>query len=209
MWMLPGNRREIALTFDDGPSNETAKFLALLDRLGVRASFFLCGENVERRPGLAGEIVEAGHEVGNHTYSHPFLPLRSPTSVRAELARTQAVIAESTGRQPTLFRPPFGFRSPALARLLPEMGLHGVHWTVIGMDWKWSAARIARRVLTRARPGSIVCLHDGDRTRPATDRAETLKAVQLIVPRLKDRGYQFVALPRRGLESRVRHRRRP
>ena len=201
MWKLPGNRREIALTFDDGPSNETAKFLALLNKLGVRASFFLCGRNVERRPGLAREIVKAGHEVGNHTYSHPFLPMCSPTSVRAELAGAQAVIAEATGRRPTLFRPPFGYRSPALARLLPEMKLHGVHWTVIGMDWKWSAARIARRVLTRTRPGSIVCLHDGDRTRPTTDRNETLEAVKLIVPQLKERGYRFVALPGGVLEA--------
>lgn len=195
MWKLPGEGKEIALTFDDGPSNETAKFLALLESLGVKASFFLCGKNVERRPDRAREIVEAGHSVGNHSYSHPFLPFRSPASVRAELARTQDAIAEATGRRPALFRPPFGIRSPALGQLLPEMGLHGVHWTVIGMDWKWSAARIARRVLTRARAGGIICLHDGDRTRATANRTETLEAVRLIVPRLRDRGFRFVALP--------------
>jgi peptidoglycan/xylan/chitin deacetylase (PgdA/CDA1 family) len=75
------------------------------------------------------------------------------------------------------------------------MGLCGVHWTVIGMDWKWDAPRIAKHVLGRTREGGIVCLHDGDRTGAETNRAQTLEAVQAIVPRLRERGFRFVALP--------------
>lgn len=195
IWKLPGERDEIALTFDDGPSNETPKFLAALDELDVRASFFLCGANVERRPGIARAIVEAGHGVGNHTYSHPFLPLCSGAHVREEVARTQSVITAATGREPGLFRPPFGLRAPALKRVLPELGLCCVHWTVICKDWKWGAPRIAEHVLDRARKGGIVCLHDGDRVRQEVNRAQTLEAVREVVPRLRARGFQFVVLP--------------
>ncbi len=195
IWKLSGERDEIALTFDDGPSNETPQFLAVLDGLGVKASFFLCGANVERRPSVARAIVEAGHAVGNHTYSHPLLPFCSRRRVQEEVSRTQSAIVRATGREPALFRPPYGLRSPALGRVLPEMGLSGVHWTVVGMDWKWDAPRIAQHVLDRARQGGIVCLHDGDRTRPKANRVQTLEAVQTIVPRLRDRGFRFVILP--------------
>ena len=204
IWKVSGERDEIALTFDDGPSNETPKFLAVLDELNVRASFFLCGANVERRPRTARAIVEAGHAVGNHTYSHPFLPLCSAARVREEVARTQSVIADATGRRPGLFRPPYGLRVPALKRVLPQLGLCGVHWTVIGKDWKWDAPRIAKHVLARADKGGIVCLHDGDRVRPEADRAPTLEAVRVVVPRLRARGFRFVVLP--GWETRTRPR---
>ncbi len=192
---LDGEADEIALTFDDGPSNETPRFLDALDALGVKASFFVCGENVERRPGIARAIVEAGHAIGNHSFSHPMLPVCSATRVREELRRTQDAIEDATGRRTAVFRPPYGLRSPALNRAFAETGLTGVHWTVIGFDWKWNAARIARRVLAHASGRAIVCLHDGHATRPIADRSETLQAVQTIVPKLRDCGYRFVPLP--------------
>ena len=195
VWRLPGSRNEVALTFDDGPSAETPRFLEVLDRLDVKASFFLCGANVERRPEVARAVVDAGHAVGNHSHSHPVLPLLSEDRVRRELSRAQTAIAEATGRTPALFRPPYGLRSPALRRVLPDLGLTSVHWTVIGNDWKWSAARIGERVLRRIRPGGIVCLHDGSTTSENVSREETLRAVRTIVPELLDRGMTFVTLP--------------
>ena len=194
MHRLQRGAREIALTFDDGPSNETERFLAALDRLDVRATFFVCGRNVERRPRATRAIADAGHAIGNHTFSHPRLPLCSDARARSEVARTQEAIGAAVGARPSLFRAPYGLRSPALRRLLPEHGLAGVHWSVIGRDWKLDAPRIARRVLAGAGPGSIVCLHDGHETFPLADRAETLKAVRRVVPQLKDLGYRFVAL---------------
>lgn len=194
MHALPSGTRNVALTFDDGPSNETARFIDALHQLDVPATFFVCGRNVERRPDVARMIVEAGHAIGNHTYAHPCLPLCSRTRVSDELTRTQDAIGSATGGTPALFRPPFGLRSPALRTLLPAHGLCGVHWSVIGKDWKRNADQISSRLLRRATAGSIVCLHDGDRTSAVAERGQTLAAVLRVVPILKDRGLRFVKL---------------
>lgn len=194
MHALPGRSRDIALTFDDGPSNETARFIDALRRLDVPATFFVCGSNVRRRPEVARLIVDAGHAIGNHTYSHPCLPLCSRARVSDEVARTQDAIGSATGEIPTLFRPPYGLRSPALRTLLPAHGLHGVHWSVIGKDWKRNADQISDRLLRSTAAGSILCLHDGDRTAAVADRSQTLAAVLRVVPILRDRGLRFVKL---------------
>ena len=186
---------DIALTFDDGPSNETMRFLDVLDGLGVPATFFVCGRNVERQPKTARAIVEAGHALGNHTFSHPCLPFYRFDLVQRQIARTQDAIGAATGCRVTIFRPPYGLRATALRHVLPDLGLIGVHWSVMGMDWKWSADRIAARIEDRADPGAIVCLHDGQETRAHTDRTQTIQAVRRIVPKLRDRGYRFVRLP--------------
>lgn len=192
---LAAHGRQTALTFDDGPSNETPRFLDALNQFGVLATFFVCGKNVARRPQTARAIVEAGHEIGNHTYSHPKLIACGPRRVREEIVRTQRQIEDATGVSPRLFRPPYGVRSPALASVQAELDLLGVHWTVSGKDWKWDASKIAARVLGAAAPGNIICLHDGCDTRAIADRSETLAAVRIIVPRLQAAGYDFVPLP--------------
>lgn len=192
---LPLGSHCVALTFDDGPSNETSRFLAILERWNVPATFFLCGRNVERRPETARMIVQAGHAVGNHTFSHRHLLFRTPARVRAEVARTQDSIQRATGRLPGHFRAPYGLRSRALRRVLPEFGLQGVHWSVIGRDWTLDAPRIAARVLRRVADGSIICLHDGDRVRPEADRTATLEALATLIPGLREQGYRFALLP--------------
>lgn len=198
---LPLGSHCVALTFDDGPSNETSRFLAALERWEVPATFFLCGRNVERRPETARLIVQAGHAIGNHTFSHCRLLFRRFARVRAEVARTQATIQQASGRLPVHFRAPYGLRSRALHRILPEFGLQGVHWSVIGRDWTLEAPRIAKRVLRRVGDGSIICLHDGEGIRPETDRTATLKALATIIPALRDQGYRFALLP--GWEART------
>lgn len=190
---MPRGGKHVALTFDDGPSNETPRFVETLGTLGVRATFFFCGLNVERRPEVARDVVSAGHAVGNHTHSHPRLPFCSFSNVRQELLTAQRAITRATGVRPELFRPPYGLRSPALRTVLPECNLLGVHWSVIGNDWKCNASEIVRRVLAGAGDGAIICLHDGDRVNRHADRGETLRAVRRIVPELQDRGFRFVA----------------
>lgn len=190
----PRDKRLIALTFDDGPSNETPALLDLLARYGVRATFFVCGQNVERRPAVARAVLEAGHEVGNHTNTHPLLLRLPPSGVRAEVSETQQILEDRLGVRPAMFRAPFGVHAPGLRGALEDEGLLAVRWTVIGHDWRLPAGRIAERVLRGAGPGGIVCLHDGDQVRPIADRSQTLAAIETILGPLLDEGYRFVTI---------------
>ena len=190
----PSEGRRIALTFDDGPAEMTPQFLETLARFDVPATFFVCGCNVERLPRTAKEIAKAGHELGNHTYRHRSLLRLGRRGVMNEVARAQSAIEDATGVSPRHFRPPYGIPSPWLPAALRQRGLRNVLWTVIGGDWKYPAKRIARKVLKRAKPGSIVCLHDGCDVSPAADREETLRALETILPRLRAEGFEFVRI---------------
>ncbi len=189
-------RRQIALTFDDGPSECTPAVLDALQRYDLRATFFVCGKNVEQFPELVREIADAGHEIGNHTYSHPGLLLRSAWQIRLELERTQDAIEAAAGVRPRLFRPPYGVRSPSLRGIQAELGLTTVLWTVIGNDWKLGRAAIAERVLRRPGEGGIICLHDGDQVYHPADRRETVAALPEIIEGLRGRGFSFVTAGR-------------
>jgi peptidoglycan/xylan/chitin deacetylase (PgdA/CDA1 family) len=181
-------RRRIALTFDDGP--DPARTPALLDalaELGAPATFFLLGSQVEKHPELAARIAREGHEIGNHTYSHRYLPLVRGTSVEGELAAADSAIRRATGIVPTLARPPYGGRSPWTVRAFARAGKRVVLWDVNSFDWKGAPADdVARRVLDRARPGSIVLMHE------AREGGEvTVDAVRMLVPALRERGFEL------------------
>jgi len=194
-----GRRRSLALTFDDGPSEGSLRLIEYLAEEGIRATFFQCGQNVERHSGIARAIRDAGHEIGNHTYSHarlfPRIGRRFYWSTAAlmarEVARAQNIIESETGVTPRLFRAPYGLRWWGLDAAQKQFDLLGVMWTVIGHDWEWPADRVARRVFRKAGPGGIVCLHDGRDIQPSPDVSEMLKAVRQIVPVLKSQGYEF------------------
>ena len=196
-WLAPSvyrgsrQRRSIALTFDDGPSEGTNQLLQILNRYQAPATFFACGMNVKRLPAVARAVAAAGHEIGNHTYSHPALYLRSRRFIRDELGAAQSIIADTTGAVPTLFRAPFGARWFGLRQAQRELNLLGVMWTVLGLDWKLPADRIARRILSGAENGAILCLHDGRGAQSNPDIHETLEAVEQIVPVLQARGFTF------------------
>lgn len=191
VWRGPRNRAALALTFDDGPSEATAELLGVLERQGVRATFFQCGVNVKRLPKVAREVAARGHEIGNHSHSHPRFYLRSADFLYSELARAQAVIGEVTGTRPTLFRAPRGTRWPGLAEAQQRLGLLGVMWTVIGRDWALPAEAIAERLLRGARNGAILCLHDGCEVRPRPDVRAMLEAIRRLVPELQARGFRL------------------
>jgi Predicted xylanase/chitin deacetylase len=184
-------RRSIALTFDDGPSEGTNQLLDILNHYRTPATFFVCGMNVKRLPDVTRAIAAAGHEIGNHTYSHAPLYLRSPGFIAAELDAAQSIIADTTGAAPALFRAPFGARWFGLREAQRRSSLLGVMWTVLGQDWKLPADRIARRVLAGAGNGGIVCLHDGRGVRANPDISATLKAVGQLIPVLQSRGFSF------------------
>ncbi len=185
------NRRAIALTFDDGPSESTPRLLELLEREGVPATFFQCGVNVRRLPGVARAVAGAGHEIGNHSDSHPRFYFRSAAFMEEEMARAQTAIEDAAGVKPALFRVPYGARWFGLRRAQKRLGLMGVMWTAIGRDWKLKAGSIAARLLGAAANGAIFCLHDGRELQPRPDIRETLEAVRRLVPELRARGFHF------------------
>lgn len=187
----PGRRRTIALTFDDGPSEGTLELLEYLHKEKVWSTFFQCGMNVRRLPQIAGQVAAAGHQLGNHSYSHPGLPFKSRAFITREFIEAQKVIQYETGITPMLLRPPYGFRWFGLREVQERLALLGVMWTSIAYDWRWPADRIVSHVLAEACPGGIVCLHDGRGIQPQPDISTTLRAVRQIVPVLKDRGYEF------------------
>ncbi|MGD0500256.1 MAG: polysaccharide deacetylase family protein [Bryobacteraceae bacterium] len=196
LWRGPRGRRAIALTFDDGPSEGTPQLLEILARSNVHASFFQCGANVERLPDIARAVAQAGHEIGNHSYSHPLFCFRSAEFIETELRRAQEAIASRAGVRPAWFRAPFGVRWFGLARAQRRLGLTGVMWTAIGYDWKLGAEEVVRRMAARAANGSILCLHDGRELRARPDIGVTVEAVRRLVPLLLDRGYRFETVSR-------------
>ena len=186
-----GRKRTVALTFDDGPSEGTLRLLDYLHRERIWATFFQCGMNVRRLPHIAGRVAAAGHQLGNHTFSHPKLPFKSRQFIEREFTEAQKIITFETGVAPMLLRPPYGFRWAGMRAVQEKLSLLGVLWTVIGNDWCWPAERIRRHVLQHVAPGGIICLHDGRGVQAEPDISETIKALQKIVPVLKDQGYSF------------------
>lgn len=191
VWRGARDRRAIALTFDDGPSESTPQLLELLEREGVRATFFQCGANVRRLSEIARAVAEAGHEIGNHSDSHARFYLRSAAFMEGEMTRAQEAIQQATGKAPALFRVPYGARWIGLGRAQKRLGLLGVMWTAIALDWKLSAGAIAARLLGAASNGAIFCLHDGRELQPRPDVRETLESVSRLIPELRARGFQF------------------
>ena len=190
----PGRQRTVALTFDDGPSEGTMPLLEYLHREQVWATFFQCGMNVKRLPQIAGEVAAAGHQLGNHSYSHPKLLFKSTRFIEHEFTEAQKIITFETGLAPIVLRPPYGFRWAGMRAVQQKLSLLNVLWTVIANDWRWPAEKIMRHVLKAASPGGIVCLHDGRTVEPKPDISETLAAVRKIVPVLKDQGYTFLTI---------------
>lgn len=194
VWRGRGDVPSVALTFDDGPSPDTERILDALERSGVGATFFMVGRQVERHPDIARRVVAGGHEIGNHSYSHPIYLYRSARETYRQLARTQDVIADVTGARPTWSRPPCGVRTRAYFDAARTLGLRTVQWTVAGFDWKRrSPESIAGRVVDGAGPGSIVLLHDGD-SAGKRDRLSTAAALPLIVDGLTRRGLRVSSL---------------
>jgi peptidoglycan/xylan/chitin deacetylase (PgdA/CDA1 family) len=184
-------RPAIALTFDDGPSESTPELLEVLAGFGATATFFQVGANVRRLPEIAIEVAARGHEIANHTDTHPMLYPKSREFIHQELAQAQETIEGVTGRRPKYFRAPYGVRWFGLREAQHRLGLLGVMWTTIALDWKWPAHRVVSRVLGGAKNGAILCLHDGRRLTAKPDIRVTLETAREVLPKLMERGYHF------------------
>lgn len=194
-WRAQTDRQLVALSFDDGPHPVyTPQVLDGLHRYGVRATFFLIGQNVEEHPTLARRLATENHEIGNHTFTHPSLPFLSDSQVLSEIRRTHEAIHCHTGRQPQFLRPPMGLFSRRIVDLIETSGYRTVIGDVYPRDpHRPGTQKIISRILDRVRPGSLIILHDGGNGRK-TDRSQTVNALAQVIPALLDRGFQFVTL---------------
>ena len=181
----------VALTFDDGPHPEgTPEILDLLGQARLRATFFMVGEQVERRPELAADVVAAGHSVALHCHRHR-LQLRLPQSaITEDLSRGEAAIAEATGVRPELHRPPYGIFSAAGLAATRAAGMKPLLWSRWGKDWRkfTTPQRIAARITCQLAPGDVILLHDGDFYSAKGSHRNTAKALALIIAELDRRG---------------------
>jgi peptidoglycan/xylan/chitin deacetylase (PgdA/CDA1 family) len=184
-----------ALTFDDGPHAQgTPAMLEVLASRGVRATFFLVGEQVLRNPTIPREIVAAGHEIGLHCHRHRNLLRLAPWQVREDLARAQAAIEDATGVSPALYRPPYGVLNATALRLARRDGRRTLLWTHWGRDWEARATprSIAARLTSGAGEGSVLLLHDADDYGAAGSWRRTALALPRVLDTLSERGLQAV-----------------
>jgi peptidoglycan-N-acetylglucosamine deacetylase len=187
------DRTEVALTFDDGPDPRfTGAVLDLLRDHGVVATFFCTGMNVAAHPDLIARIAAEGHTVGNHTWSHPYLPELARDEVLRQIDATNAAVARVTGGAPVLARPPYGARTPEVLEWLASQGMTTVLWDVDPSDWASPGTdAIVEAVAAGIRPGSVVLMHDG-----GGDRWQTVAALPAVLSTLLDGGYTLVPLSR-------------
>jgi peptidoglycan/xylan/chitin deacetylase (PgdA/CDA1 family) len=191
VWRGDARRRSVAITFDDGPSESTPEFLEVLRQYSAPATFFQCGMNVRRLTEVARAVHVAGHEIGNHSDTHPLCCFRPQQFIEDDFARAQDLFGDVLGVKPRLLRAPFGVRWFGYRAMQQKLELLGVMWTVIGRDWKLPPRAIAARVVKAARNGAIICLHDGRNLSEQPDVRSSVEALKCILPALQEQGYQF------------------
>lgn len=181
----------IALTIDDGPHPTwTPRVLDLLAEHQIHATFFIIGEQVKEMPKLTRRIADAGHQVCNHTMTHPItIAGLSEKRVRREIVEANERVADVTGVLPQFFRSPGGAWSKTVLELVAENGLLPIDWAVDPRDWSRPGVGHIRRTLLGSKAGNIMLCHDG-----GGDRSQTLAALGKVIPKLKKRGLTFVAL---------------
>lgn len=195
VWKVP-DRRDVALTFDDGPHPEdTPAILEILDQAGVKGTFFFVGERARRHPDLVRRAASAGHEVAAHSDSHPWwFSLAGPGRMGREVRAAADSLERLTGRRPRHFRPPMGHKNLFLDKEVREAGMEPATWSVRTYDTLGRSPESVRRsVLARAAPGDIILLHEGVRRSPGAP-SPTVLALEGIIRGLRERGLEPVSL---------------
>jgi peptidoglycan/xylan/chitin deacetylase (PgdA/CDA1 family) len=190
----PRDRREVAITFDDGPDDPyTLEIARILDARGAKGTFFMVGKALDRRPDIARALRADGHLLGNHSYHHDEWRWLDPGY--PELDRTQTAFRHNLGVCPTFYRAPHGQHTPFLAHVVGDHGMTMVGWEVSSGDWNTrDAGLVARRTLDKVKPGSIIVLHDGLDGSVTADRSVLVRAVPMILDGLERRGLKPVRL---------------
>lgn len=189
----PRNEKVIAITFDDGPHpKETNQILDVLKDYDVKATFFVAGKHVEWYPEAVIRATKEGHEIGNHTFSHPDIKSISKSQLEQELLKAQNIIYDKTGKKPTLFRPPYGSYNKNIVELSKKHNYKIVLWSTLdAKDWSTTSPnKIANVILNKVTNGDILVLHDYGTIHPNP----TIQALRIFIPEMKKRGYEFVTV---------------
>lgn len=179
----------IALTFDDGPTKNVDQLLPLLDQYKAKATFFLIGKDIEKHPEEAEKLVEAGHQIGNHTYSHERMVLKSPSFIKEEIEKTDELIRKSGYKGEIDFRPPYGKKLIGLPYYLAKHNRETIMWTLEPETYYTNTEDKVKNVLDNIKPGSIILLH------PMYDQTDgTIQVIEEILQELTKEGYAFVTV---------------
>ena len=186
LWSGPASERKISLTFDDGPvPGITDWVLAELEKRGLKATFFMVGDNVRKHPALAQSVLAAGHQLGNHTYHHLSGWKTSTQTYLNDVASCDAILADTVGEMPRFFRPPYGWMSPGQAKgLVPSKKI--VMWSLLSYDFDpvLSSESLIRECTSRTVPGTIVVFHDQQKT-----KAQLMRVLPQYLDFLVGEGY--------------------
>lgn len=201
--LAAAKRGEVALTFDDGPDPiVTPQVLDLLDRFGMKATFFCIGRKVCAHPQVVEDMVRRGHAIENHSFEHiHWFAMMDPWRMSRDIESAQLAIGRIAGERPCFFRAPNGFRNPWLDALLARRGLRYVSWTRRGLDTVRRDTKAVARALTQdLHAGDVLLMHDGNCGRAADDQPMVLSVLPMLLERLRERGLKSVAL-RTALET--------
>ncbi|OJJ21840.1 hypothetical protein BKI52_10305 [marine bacterium AO1-C] len=184
------SRKEVALTFDDGPDGRvTLQVLKILAKYKVSASFFVVGNYVKKYPKVVKQIADAGHLVLNHSTTHQSYLKKSKSWLKRDLLATEDAIYKVIGKRPAMFRPPYGDIDPQMIEVVQQNAYKNIIWSYDTLDWTGASVdTIAQGVIQKVRPGEIVLMH----SRPGVEN--TVKALPLIIQRLQKQGYRLVRL---------------
>ncbi len=188
IYYVDTEEKKAAFSFDAcWGATYTPTLLEILRENDIKTTFFLTGFWVEKHPDMVREIAEEGHEIGNHTYSHPHLNNLSEEQIKTELERVGSMIFELTGRQPDLFRPPFGEYSNKVIKVAEECGYRTIQWSIDSLDWKeFGTEAMVKRVTERLHPGAIILFHNNGRY--------TAEALPEIIAYANEQGYRIVPI---------------
>lgn len=188
IYSVSTKEKKVAISFDCAWGVEyTDKLLETMQKHGVKCTFFAVEFWVEKYPEYAKKIIEAGHELGTHSKTHPYMSKLTKEQIKEELVSSSAVIERVTGVKPTLFRPPYGDYNNTLVETAKELSLYTIQWDVDSLDWKnLSASEIALRIINGAKEGSIILCHNNG--------LHTAEALPMIFSTLQNRGYEFVPI---------------
>jgi len=193
LWIGNEARREIALTFDDGPHpHHTPPVLDMLKRHGIHASFFLLGKYVEKYPHIVKQIHREGHEIGMHGYRHNPFPMEKPATIHNQLQVTSNLIAKICDLRPEAIkyvRPPYGAFTPKTLSALENWGYHVVMWNNIPPHWMQPLQWSIQQTINQATYGGVIVLHDGH-----GHGSEVATLLDVIVPKLRSQEYKFVTV---------------